>query len=412
MKDRITVLMGAGAMVGFTKVSTDSLTKKILKDCQGFEAFEGCSISVVEFINKLYKRKKGRDANFEIIFHMLEIIRNYRGEKEKYHFNGVENIVCTLHKCLSEIDFKSVNCSLFNIIETINDEIYAYDKKFLCKGKVFKKFFDFLTENNQFCLDVFNLNYDTWVERSLSDYTDGFVQVEDIKGKKISQFKPIEYLKESDRNRVAHLHGQICFGFPGFYEDNDKKESFHDTSNILYKYEKYQDAKKNRQRKMPGYDVSQSDYQIMYSNIITGLFKTDRLLWSPMNVYHSMLTRSILENKNLIIVGYGFSDLYIDKLLDMHNSVHGDNKKIIMIDMKDNNEDGQEPYSSNPFQSSKRKTLYTRRILEKQEWYKDKNMEKQKSDIRYYGDNQVCIYVNGFHEVIKKGMGDVLDFFK
>ena len=65
--------------------------------------------------------------------------------------------------------------------------------------------------------------------------------------------------------------------------------------------------------------------------------KNDKLLWNPFIAYHNKLVNSLLSNPNLIIIGYGFSDLYLNRLLLQYHNNFFDNKKTLIIDYIDKN---------------------------------------------------------------------------
>ena len=125
-------------------------------------------------------------------------------------------------------------------------------------------------------------------------------------------FDITEYLKQDDRHTVSHLHGQIHFEYPEFdiVQNNEyfKREEVY----TLYKYNNYVDAKKHREQSIRTPDKTQYGNALFTSNIITGLMKNDKLLWNPFIAYHNKLVNSLLSNPNLIIIGYGFSDLYLN----------------------------------------------------------------------------------------------------
>ena len=50
MKKRITVLLGAGAVVEATNVSTASITKRVIEECRGYKISSKSNQSVVDYI--------------------------------------------------------------------------------------------------------------------------------------------------------------------------------------------------------------------------------------------------------------------------------------------------------------------------------------------------------------------------
>ena len=79
-KRRVTVLLGAGAMIEATGVGTGTITKKVL-EAGKHEKLTG-HISVLEqfandFNQKHARDRYGRNANFEDLFDLLEELAGY-----------------------------------------------------------------------------------------------------------------------------------------------------------------------------------------------------------------------------------------------------------------------------------------------------------------------------------------------
>lgn len=49
-------------------------------------------------------------------------------------------------------------------------------------------------------------------------------------------------------------------------------------------------------------------------------------------MYLSDLTRKVIENKRLLIIGYSFGDLYLNEIIGLGMSIHGDDFKVSIID--------------------------------------------------------------------------------
>lgn len=94
MKERITVLLGAGAMIESTGVSTKSLTEKVISKCKEYKISTTSDESLVDVIcdkflsiynkeisllpNNLTKMEQVTSIiSFEDIFHVLELLPNY-----------------------------------------------------------------------------------------------------------------------------------------------------------------------------------------------------------------------------------------------------------------------------------------------------------------------------------------------
>ena len=156
-------------------------------------------------------------------------------------------------------------------------------------------------------------------------------------------------------------------------------------------------------------DHTQSGENIFRSNLITGLMKTDKLLWNPMAAYHNRLMNSLMENSRLILIGYGFGDIYINSLLEQYNAMHYNDKKVVMIDYVAYDEKKWwefQPGAS--FLSSSAKTIFSKRIFQNDCWCHC----KPKKDIYYSDDNSACICIRGFRDAIEKHIDDMLKIMR
>jgi len=171
--------------------------------------------------------------------------------------------------------------------------------------------------------NIFNLNYDNTIENSLGEYEDGFLPIED--GKDYSRFSAKRYY-ENQRgvSTIAHLHGQILFSeareYPFEYSIRD-----------MVKNRDYETACKNRiGRQQNPSNQAKEEYE--HPDIVSGLRKTEKMTFVPNNVYLSDLTRKVVENNRLMVVGYSFGDLYLNEILGLGMAAHGDDFKVVIID--------------------------------------------------------------------------------
>lgn len=81
--------------------------------------------------------------------------------------------------------------------------------------------------------------------------------------------------------------------------------------------------------------ANQTNEEICAGPIITGQRKTDKLNCIPYDYYHANLIKSLIKNNRLIIAGYSFGDLYMNQQLERMGLVHGDSKRIVIIDYWD-----------------------------------------------------------------------------
>lgn len=398
MKPHLTVLLGAGAMMEDTKVSTKKLTEEIIDSTKPSELMK-------YIVNNLENQTKS--FSFEDIFHCLEILNGFRNSKY--------NIIADL-----KIDNKGSYSLLDNIIKTINNKIYQYDSPdyFLNFGGNFKKFFKQLSE--KFYLDIFNLNYDTWIEQSLDSYVDGFI---DIPKYNFQRFDINKFLNTHNDNIVAHLHGQINFAPPDWEIMTDKTNTLCSPDenkyiniyprNTLYKYKNYESA--NNRRNSIIYSSphqTQSGENIFNANIITGLLKTDKMLQFPFDVYHHKFLYSLIKNNNLLIIGYGFSDLHINEALYEYNTVHQNNKRVVLIDYFDE-EDLQNTNYGIISDTLSNKSEFINRITNNDGWRKIYKEYIQKEFTKNSLTNSMIIFYKGFKDARSpKNVQTMLDFYK
>lgn len=422
MEQRITIILGAGAMIDSTSVSTKTLTEKVINNCKKYKINDSIDTSLVDVICNNFLRIYHKETqlfpkeytkmdkitsiiSFEDIYHVLELLPNYLNSCGYKINESAFQIFSKLNQEFKNIKQQNIYGAAHEIIRTINDEIYAYDSKFTDKGKNFSKFFKEIAQKTNLKFDIFNLNYDTWVEQTLCDYNDGFVEIPNYENK-MKRFDITEYFKSNDRHTVSHLHGQICFEYPEFNPKDINTYVFQESLNTLYKYVNFSTAKSYRERSIRSSDHTQSGENLFRTNIVTGLMKTDKLLWNPLIMYHNKLSNSLVSNQRLILVGYGFSDLYINNLLLQYNAMHFNERKIIMIDYIPD-EDWQ-PQIEHPFKPSEKATFTN--LMFKDDFWCRINPYAPKKPMYYSKDKMACIFKNGFNDVINNHLPDVIKF--
>lgn len=422
MDQRITIILGAGAMIESTSVSTKTLTEKVINNCKKYKIDDSSDTSLVDAIcdkflqiyckeiSPLWDKCSKTDKitsiiSFEDIYHVLELLPNYLNSCGYKSNESAFQIFSKLNQDFENLNPQSIYGAADEIISTINNEIYAYDSEFADKGKNFCKFFRDIAQKTNLKLDVFNLNYDTWVEQALCDYNDGFVEIPNYENK-MKRFDITEYFKGDGRHTISHLHGQICFEYPEFSLEDINAYAFQESHNTLYKYVDFATAKSYRERSFRSSDHTQSGENLFRTNIVTGLMKTDKLLWNPLIMYHNKLANSLVSNQRLILVGYGFYDLYINNLLSQYNAIHFNSRKMVMIDYV-SVEDWQ-PQIEHPFNPSE-KAVFTNLMFKDDYWYCTHPFAPKKT-MYFSEDKMACIFTNGFSDVINNHLSDVIKF--
>ena len=99
----------------------------------------------------------------------------------------------------------------------------------------------------------------------------------------------------------------------------------------MVKNRDYETACKNRiGRQQNPSNQAKEEYE--HPDIVSGLRKTEKMIFVPNNVYLSDLTRKVIENNRLMVVGYSFGDLYLNEILGLGMAAHGDDFKVAIID--------------------------------------------------------------------------------
>jgi len=303
------------------------------------------------------------------------------------------------------LELKSVGCLGIkrDFFSAINFHINEYDKEFESKGHWMKNFFDELIRKEECLLDVFNLNYDTWIERIIPDYVDGY---EAIDGYDFKRFIAHRYLDPKERHTISHIHGQICFAEADFRREDINLFSFEEQGYTLYKYPSFKAAEYVRKKIYSSDDTNQSGHSMIVSNIITGRMKTDKLLWSPFHIYMYGLIRALIENHELIIIGYGFGDYYINSLLFKYLGVHHD-KHVRIITYADPDEfECRVIENGDPFYVSTEST-FVRCAMRAESWCKPYNRRKDGRFVSKASDAE--LYLNGFKDYCKRYISGEFD---
>ena len=328
-QNKITILLGAGAMMDATTLSCNSITQNVIAKQQ--RVCRNGEFKVVPFLKYVYEKlkkyysKANEDVNFEDIFHALEMLSSLQtasDERSAKAFRSVFGMLCNVKEDFNHVSPDLIFVGIRNLIETVIENVAEFESK-VFDEKWFSDFFISLKEKMP--MDVFTLNYDTWMEQILEDYNDGFVPICETHQKFSAN---LLFSNNDTQSTVNHLHGQICFtthlptGSSRYlYDGWCKANSFEYIRNLKI-YPKYL-----------GYMAKTQAAEHVYQYpIITGLRKTDKIMTPPFDAYYSHLYQQLRYNKNLLIIGYGFGDLYINGLLNQFRNFHGSDGKVVCID--------------------------------------------------------------------------------
>ena len=338
MDSAVTVIVGAGAVLNFEHKgiipSVKNITEEVLKlTVQKVDGGERLLLRelydhVVARLNKVSEDNhiKQEQLNFENLLHILEMCIAYSGcwrnEYISWHSFPEFGSLIQPVKFLKDIHTYDFIGAASKLQKTVMDIVNQYDASFevdTSREQWYRDFWKSLSGRS----NIFNLNYDNTIENSLGEYEDGYLPIKE--GDDYSRFSAKQYYENRrGLSTIAHLHGHILFSeamsYPFDYSTRD-----------LVKNRDYQTACKNRVGgQLPPSNQAKEEY--LQPVIVSGSRKTEKMILAPNNVYLSDLTRKVVENNRLMIIGYSFGDLYLNEILGLGMAAHGDDFKVVIID--------------------------------------------------------------------------------
>ncbi len=340
MKDSVTIIVGAGAVLDFDHKgifpSVKNITEEVLKlNIQKVDGGERPLLRelndyIVGKLNQVGRPEVNRynppQLNFENLLHVIEMCISYSGcwHKEftlwpSYPEFGTLIQQDEFLKDIQTYDYIRAALGLQEKVMSIVNQYDTFFRENTSKELWYRDFWKAMSGKS----NIFNLNYDNTIENSLGEYEDGFPPIEN--GENYSHFSAKRYYENPrEVSTIAHLHGQILFSearwFPFEYSIRD-----------MVKNRDYETACKNRIGRQQN-PSTQAKEEYVQPYIVSGSGKTEKLTFAPNNVYLSDLTRKVIENNRLIIVGYSFGDLYLNEILGLGMAAHGDDFKVLIVD--------------------------------------------------------------------------------
>ena len=339
MNQRTTVIIGAGAVLDFnyddiTFPSTANITDTISKlEIEGLYDKESKVISTIfSKINKIIGNSNNK-VNFEELYSLLEHLWtiNTISNKNTDHGSRIfDPRAIPLYGHFLElqqyIDFPNIEYerALIYIIRTVADIINQYNQKFK-ENILYESWYRHFWSKRVKEWDIFTLNYDTTIENSLIEYEDGF---ESVLNTNYEHFNPIKLYKNDKKlSTINHLHGCINYA-----ELNPKEFQFKHSNRDMYKLKNWNIDNMNEYLDFQSPPSTQTNSIYINSPIIIGQRKLDKQIFLPYSIYHANLANKIIQNQNLLIIGYSFGDLYINQLIERHKLIHEESQKVVIID--------------------------------------------------------------------------------
>lgn len=323
---RVTALLGAGAAIDIGAPNTTEITAEVKKKRQGIlkGEMQYTLKGIYDVLNRYYP---DHECNFEDIFHALEMLSSYNkaawGKQTVYKYKpSISAFIYPNRYFRKYIPYAHLAES--DLLYSVAKQVSKYNEEFK-KEKNFKsKWYSDFWNNSGLIWDVATLNYDTTIEDSLGMYIDGFRKE---KGCNFSRFYPSKLKRFKNKHTCIHLHGCINYGYPRTVDPN--KYIFEDDFHDLYKLDNYQEACQTWSGRSQS--VTQAGERNHIAPIVTGLRKLEKLNASPYSHYLSFFQNSLLYNPCLLIVGYGFGDLYLNQIMERMNIIHGNKKRVVII---------------------------------------------------------------------------------
>ena len=147
---------------------------------------------------------------------------------------------------------------------------------------------------DRFQLGVYNLNYDTVAHTAWPEAFNGF--------NSFGYFDPLRVSRRNEWGFVYHLHGSVhhCIEHqiakPWITWKSNLDGLFVDSG-------------------IPPVDMAQQFKPIPLTTLIAGGFKLDQLLADPYQTFYSALIRHVQEADSILIAGYGFGDLHVNRAI-------------------------------------------------------------------------------------------------
>ena len=169
-----------------------------------------------------------------------------------------------------------------------------------CRGDIltspgFSDYIEFFSRlREHFDIGIYNLNYDTVASIAWPEAFKGFDD--------LGFFDPLTVVRRQTWGFIYHLHGSVhhCISHklarPWIIWKDNLDEQFTD-------------------RGIPPADMAQDSRAIPLTTLISGGFKQEQLLAEPYQTFYSTLARHVHEANVILIVGYGFGDLHVNRVI-------------------------------------------------------------------------------------------------
>ncbi len=329
-KPKLLVVLGAGSSIPCEMPSVAEIDKLMGSWSQG-RAPEGSVDSESDVFNILWQASKcyygtnhyGIGPNYERVLGDMTMLASWLSSppfgipligavKDGRPVGELESLLSRSNEHAARI--RVLNQHTF-LLERLASYMRERSRNFDPKSPAFghyKKFF--MKLRDQFHLGIYNLNYDIVVRTAWPEAFNGF----DCWGR----FDPLCVSQRQDWGFIYHLHGSVHHSIchevarPWIVWKKDLAEEFSDHG-------------------IPQIDMAQDFKSIPLTTLITGGSKLDQLLAEPYQTFYSTLVRHVHEADAILIAGYGFGDLHVNRVLRNRFEGHDDHKpypRVIILE--------------------------------------------------------------------------------
>ena len=304
-------LLGAGFTNLYGGPTTASLTNTLA-------SLNSVNRSIVQELQNYFG---GNDYTFETILASLEAVVLYTQPHYKHNIN--DTIIPALFNLKETYNRCDVEKSYIDSINYIIDSILSYEGKSSSTNNdvILSHFFQQDCQNH-----IYSLNYDRIIPAILGErkvqYSDGTSNN--------SAFRSYIANFVNGKNTFFNLHGNISL--------HQCQLSFNSV---------FQSTSPNYLKCLTPIIGGNPAERVPFTPIIAGYSKTQRVLSQPFSFGFSCFIEDLQSCEELEIIGYSFSDSYINGLLQSFFDFH--NKKLTIVDYysADDYEDRIESFQSN-----------------------------------------------------------------
>jgi hypothetical protein len=338
---KLLIIVGAGASLDFGMPSVneiDNLFKdwaKValpLKDDVNKSLYTWVKEKLDLYIQQNPKNREGSIINFESLLFTIQNISGISRDDHWLSYNNRIRPFVELQDFPEIVRFgktKIADTDDFHFLHSyLVDSLLDHFRE-KCKTLTVDKSNE-LTQLTQFILSLkksfdvgfVNLNYDNVILSALPDLNTGFDSI-------TNEFDRGELYK-SKWNFCYHLHGSVYFDMKG--------GDGIDMHKIVWNKDLNSDFSQNSSGRSGNYTSEGMDH--LNSAIIAGLDKTNQLVREPFGPYYMQLDRLIYESDSILFMGYGFSDLHLNRAFTFIRYDKTKKRKIVIIDFALKSVDG------------------------------------------------------------------------